>query len=120
MFRRTAIVAAALVVVLSPGVPAWAHNSLVESSPPAGARLGAAPKQVKLRFLQRLSPSGTVIVLADSAKRRVPASAPAIAGATGSVTIGRTLANGAYTVAYRVASRDGHVVRGSYGFTVAG
>src|SRR6186997_3263740 len=110
MSRRAAIVAAALAVVLLPAAPAWAHNSLVESSPAANARLSTAPKQVKLRFLQRLSPAGTVIVLVDSAKRRVPTSPPSLTGATGAVTIGRKLAGGAYTVAYRVASRDGHVV----------
>ncbi|WP_433362991.1 copper resistance CopC family protein [Actinoplanes sp. CA-142083] len=119
MFRRILVAAAALAVV-APAAPAWAHNSLVESSPAANARLSTAPKQVKLRFLQRLSPAGTVIVLVDAAKRRVPTSAPALAGATGAVTIGRKLANGTYNVAYRVASRDGHVVRGSHGFTVAG
>ncbi|MFI5889982.1 copper resistance protein CopC [Actinoplanes sp. NPDC051513] len=118
MLRSLAAAAAALVVLL-PGTPAWAHNSLVDSSPAANAHLSASPKQVTLRFLQRLSPAGTVIVLADAARRRVPTSAPAVAGATGAVTIARKLASGAYTVAYRVASRDGHVVRGWYGFTVA-
>jgi hypothetical protein len=57
--------------------------------------------------------------VSDAAKQRVPTSTPAIDGTIGTVTISQTLANGAYTVAYRTVSVDGHVAQGSYTFTVA-
>ncbi|NHO80874.1 MULTISPECIES: copper resistance CopC family protein [unclassified Micromonospora] len=112
-----ALFTAALLLV--PATPAAAHNSLQEATPARDARLTTAPTQVTLRFLQRLNPAFTTITLRDSTDRQVPASAPAVDGATGTVTIEEPLANGTYTVAYRVVSRDGHPVQGSYRFTVA-
>ncbi|MFG1746565.1 copper resistance protein CopC [Micromonospora chalcea] len=106
-------------LLLVPATPAAAHNSLQEATPARDARLTTAPTQVTLRFLQRLNPAFTTITLRDSTDRQVPASAPAVDGATGTVTIEEPLANGTYTVAYRVVSRDGHPVQGSYRFTVA-
>ncbi|MEU2703901.1 MULTISPECIES: copper resistance CopC family protein [Micromonospora] len=116
----TALLAAALTaLLLVPATPAAAHNSLQEATPARDARLTAAPTQVTLRFLQGLNPSFTTITVSDAAQRTVPTSAPAVDGATGTVTIDEPLGNGTYTVAYRVVSRDGHPVQGSYRFTVA-
>ncbi|MEU4637463.1 copper resistance CopC family protein [Micromonospora chalcea] len=112
-----ALFTAALLLV--PATPAAAHNSLQEATPARDARLTTAPTQVTLRFLQRLNPAFTTITLRDATDRQVPASAPAVDGATGTVTIEEPLGNGTYTVAYRVVSRDGHPVQGSYRFTVA-
>ncbi|MFD4205463.1 copper resistance protein CopC [Micromonospora tulbaghiae] len=116
----TALLAAVLTaLLLVPATPAAAHNSLQEATPARDARLTAAPMQVTLRFLQRLNPSFTTITVSDAGQRKVPTSAPAVDGATGTVTIDEPLGNGTYTVAYRVVSRDGHPVQGSYRFTVA-
>ncbi|MGV9373204.1 copper resistance CopC family protein [Micromonospora tulbaghiae] len=116
----TALLAAVLTaLLLVPATPAAAHNSLQEATPARDARLTAAPTQVTLRFLQRLNPSFTTITVSDAGQRTVSTSAPAVDGATGTVTIDEPLGNGTYTVAYRVVSRDGHPVQGSYRFTVA-
>ncbi|MFI7305142.1 copper resistance protein CopC [Micromonospora aurantiaca] len=116
----TALLAAALTaLLLAPATPAAAHNSLQEATPARDARLTAAPTQVTLRFMQGLNPSYTTITVSDAGQRQVPTSAPAVNGATGTVTIDEPLGNGTYTVAYRVVSRDGHPVQGSYRFTVA-
>ncbi|WP_174537245.1 copper resistance CopC family protein [Micromonospora chalcea] len=112
-----ALFTAALLLV--PATPAAAHNSLQEATPARDARLTTAPTQVTLQFLQRLNPAFTTITLRDAADRPVPASAPAVEGTTGTVRIEEPLGNGTYTVAYRVVSRDGHPVQGSYRFTVA-
>ncbi|MFJ1540640.1 copper resistance protein CopC [Micromonospora chalcea] len=122
---RTRTVSALLAVLftaallLVPATPAAAHNSLQEATPARDARLTSAPTQVTLRFMQRLNPAFTTITLRDATDRQVPASAPAVDGATGTLTIEEPLGNGTYTVAYRVVSRDGHPVQGSYRFTVA-
>ncbi|WP_349876633.1 copper resistance CopC family protein [Micromonospora sp. HUAS YX12] len=116
----TALLAAVLTaLLLVPATPAAAHNSLQEATPARDARLTAAPTQVTLRFLQGLNPSFTTITVSDAGRRTVATSAPAVDGATGTVTIDEPLGNGTYTVAYRVVSRDGHPVQGSYRFTVA-
>ncbi|MEV0807640.1 copper resistance CopC family protein [Micromonospora sp. NPDC050200] len=110
---------AALAVLLAPATPAAAHNSLQTANPAQDARLAAPPTQITLKFLQKLDPAFTTIVLSDANQRKVPTSEPAVTGTTGTVMISQPLANGTYTVAYRVVSTDGHPVQGSYSFTVA-
>nr|WP_225853827.1 copper resistance CopC family protein [Micromonospora sp. AMSO31t] len=110
---------ATLGMLLVPAAPAAAHNSLRAASPAADARLTAPPARVTLEFLQTVDPAFTTIVLSDAQRRKVPTGDAAIAAATVTVPITGTLPNGAYTVAYRVVSADGHPVQGSYGFTVA-
>ena len=117
--RRTLLIVAAVLAVLLPGTPAWAHAALVAADPARDATLRTAPAAVSLVFSQKLNPDFTTIVLSDAAAQRIPASAPAVHDATGTITVGRPLGNGVYTVAYRVVSRDGHTVQGSYTFTVA-
>jgi copper resistance protein C len=118
--KRLLIAAGVLVAVVLPAAPARAHNQLMEAAPAEGATVTAAPREVSLRFLQKLNPEFTTIVISDAAQQRVPTAAePLVTGATGVVTLGGALANGRYTVAYRVVSVDGHAVKGSYRFTVA-
>nr|WP_250029325.1 copper resistance CopC family protein [Actinoplanes maris] len=105
-----------MLAVLLPGAPAFAHNALAQATPAKGATVKKAPTSVKLKFLQKLNPDYTTITVTGAA--RVTTSEPEVEGATGTVTFD-PLANGAYTVAYRVVSKDGHTVQGSYKFTVA-
>lgn len=125
--RRTAtlvriastVLAAMLVTLLLPTGPARAHNQLVNSDPARDAVLDTPPTEVVLEFVERLNPTYTTIVVTDAEQKRVPASQPAISGNRGTVTFAEPLADGTYTVAYRVVSADGHPVQGSYSFTVA-
>ncbi|MBL7259545.1 copper resistance CopC family protein [Paractinoplanes lichenicola] len=116
--RRVLVALAAVVAVLLPSSPAWAHAQLLSSAPAAGAALAASPAVVTLRFSEELNPSFITIVLSDAAQQRVPAGAPVVAAATATVAVDSPVENGAYTVAYRVVSKDGHTVQGSYAFTV--
>ncbi|MDI6102573.1 copper resistance protein CopC [Actinoplanes sp. NEAU-A12] len=115
---RSLLALAALLFVLVPGVPAWAHNALAEASPAKNATLKKAPSEVRLRFLQKLDPTYTTITVSNAAKEQIATSAPAVDEATGVVTLAAPLTNGVYTVAYQVVSTDGHTVKGSYQFTV--
>ena len=117
--RRTLAALAAMLVVLLPAAPAWAHAQLVSSEPARDATVGTAPASVTLTFSERLNPDFTTIVVSDAAKQRIPAAAPAVDAERGTVSLTEPLGNGAYTVAYRVVSVDGHTVQGSYPFTVA-
>jgi copper resistance protein C len=120
--RIARLVAAALVAttlaVLTSG-PAQAHNSLTKASPAKNATLDEAPDSVELTFLQKVNPEALTITVTDAQQRPVPTGAARADGRTGSVTFGEPLANGVYTVTYRVVSLDGHPVQGSYRFTVA-
>src|ERR1700755_1621615 len=112
LLARGRLVLAALTTVSAvaraPPPPAWAHNSRAEASPAENATLTKAPFEVKLRFLQKLDPASTSITVTDAASKAVPVSKPSIDGATGRVRFARLPENGTYTVAYDVASRDGH------------
>ncbi|MEH1164128.1 copper resistance CopC family protein [Micromonospora sp. CPCC 205539] len=117
--RLGAAALAALVVLLIPATPAWAHNSLRSASPTPDAILPSAPTEVMLEFMQRLDPAFTTIVLTDSAKRRISTGDPVVAGVKSTVQVTGTLPNGTYRVGYRVVAADGDPVQGSYPFTVA-
>lgn len=118
MNKRTRLLVAlvAMIAVLLPGAPAFAHNALTEATPAKGSTVKKAPTSVKLKFLQKLNPQYTTIKLTGTAA--IDVSEPAVEGPVGSITF-KPLVNGAYTVAYSVVSTDGHTVKGSYKFTVA-
>ncbi|HET9518712.1 MAG TPA: copper resistance protein CopC [Actinoplanes sp.] len=117
--RAFATVLAVLAAVLYAGGPAWAHNELRVAVPAKGATLKAAPTRVVLAFHQRLNPDLTTVVVTGADRQPVTTGKPTVSGDTVRVRISAVLANGAYTVAYRVVSRDGHPVQGAYSFTVA-
>ncbi|GAA2524344.1 copper resistance CopC family protein [Winogradskya humida] len=117
--KKVAAALAAVLVVLLPATPAWAHAQMIASTPPKDATLTTAPTAITLTFTERLNPGFTTIVLSNAARQRMPAAPPAIDSATGTLTLTQPLTNGPYTVAYRVVSVDGHTVQGSYPFTVA-
>jgi hypothetical protein len=117
--RRLLLVVAAVLVVLAPSAPAWAHAQLVSADPAKDATVAKAPTTVTLVFSEQLNPDFTTIVVSDSARQRIPAGDPVVQGVNGTLTLSQALGNGAYTVAYRVVSNDGHTVQGSYTFTVA-
>lgn len=112
-----AALAAAVIAVL-PGAPAWAHNSLTSASPDKNAELTESPTEIKLRFLQKLDERYVTIALTGPDGTKIEAGAPEVDDTYGTLTVSDPLPNGAYTVAYRVVSQDGHPVQGSYKFTV--
>ncbi|GIJ32489.1 copper resistance CopC family protein [Micromonospora sediminimaris] len=109
----------ATALLIGPVAPAYAHNVLRKATPAQDAELKKAPTRITLEFLQKLNPSFTTITLSDADKQQVATGEPEVSGTKGTVTIEPPLANGVYTVAYRVVSTDGHPVQGSYKFTVA-
>ncbi|BCJ58844.1 copper resistance CopC family protein [Micromonospora endophytica] len=106
-------------LLVAPASPAYAHNALRKATPTQDAELESAPTKITLEFMQKLNPQFTTITLSDADKQQVDVSEPEISGTKGTVAIDVPLANGVYTVAYRVVSVDGHPVQGSYKFTVA-
>lgn len=111
-----AVLAVVLGALLLGASPAWAHNSLVEATPAKDVTLASPPAQVKLRFLATLKSDGTKLTVTgpDGA---AAAGTTAVSGKTVSAPFTGT-AGGAYTVAYEVLSQDGHLIKGSYKFTL--
>lgn len=112
--RAIVAVVAALVVV----AVAQAHTKLEKSDPTDGATLAAPPAMVHLFFNEKpdlkvskvtlTGPSGNV----ELGQAHSMADKDIMAGIKGS------LANGKYTVTWQTAGKDGHVIKGSFSFTV--
>ncbi len=104
-------------VMVAPGALS-AHAKLLGTSPAAGARLEAAPRELTLKFdepvqlaVLKLSHDGSAIPLAFD-RRAAPL-------AQVSVTL-PTLAAGTYEVRWSaLTADDGHVVKGSFSFVIA-
>lgn len=111
-----ALVIAATAVLVS-ATPAYAHNSFSSSTPKDKAVLDTAPAEVALKFLAKLSPTGTKVTLTGPAGVSVAAGPARFNGSTVFVPLAATTA-GVYTASYEVASSDGHPIRGKITFTL--
>ena len=101
-------------------LPAQAHTELVSSNPAANATLKDFPAEVALTFNEKLLIVGNenpnkVEVFDDAGK--LLSGASVVNGEVVSAPAGIN-GNGVYTVKYHVAAQDGHVVEGTYSFTV--
>lgn len=116
IIRMLLAVTVGLLSVSIGAMPAMAHNSLTGSSPADGARLAQAPATVRLTFLATLDPATTKVTVTGPDGSSA-GGAPTIAAKV--VTVPFTAGPaGRYTVAYQVASDDGHPVKGQVRFTV--
>jgi copper resistance protein C len=108
-----------LAVSSSGAVPAWAHASLVSSSPKAGAELVELPSRVTFTFSEDVSEPAYVVVRTDDGTG-VTAGDPVVEGTTVTQRLDDSRGTGSFTMAYRVVSVDGHPVTGELDFTVTG
>jgi copper resistance protein C len=126
MTARVAVLArvavtAALLFLLPAAV--WAHVTLVSSAPAAGEVVAGAPTQVRVVFSGRVeaqystltvfAPDGSQVALgsvvfAEGSDREFMAAMPPVS------------MPGRYTVRWRTAGADGHVLEGSFAFTLDG
>jgi methionine-rich copper-binding protein CopC len=95
------------------------HTHLAASCPKADEVVRAAPAEISLTFTTRPEVPLTKVTLlrADSTPVRLE---PVKAGKDTMTVVAKvpgSLPTGGYIVSWRTASRDGHVVRGSYRFS---
>ena len=120
--RRAAALAgliAVLGLLLTLGVssPAFAHSVLLESTPEDGAVLDTAPETVELRFNEPVQ-------VVEDAFRLFPGDGSPVAltarsvNSTVTVELPADIGDGAYSLAYRIVSADGHPVGGALTFQV--
>ena len=101
-------------------LPAQAHTELVSANPAADSTLTDFPAEVSLTFNEKLLIVGNenpnkVEVFDETGK--LLSGASVVTGEVLSAPAGIN-GNGVYMVKYHVAAQDGHVVEGSYSFTV--
>jgi copper resistance protein C len=117
-FLRT--IGAAAVLTTGASGFALAHSFLVDANPSAKEHVSAAPKSIKLKFGAGVEPAYSKLTI-ETTDGKVLAQ-----GAVGKADNPRELTLDApadlpparYLVRYRVLSTDGHIVEGSYEFTV--
>jgi methionine-rich copper-binding protein CopC len=118
---KVLLLAAALVFSANPA--ARAHAELVKSFPMANAKLTKAPKFVQLEFGEAIitlkSKNANSIVVLDSKAKQIATSKIIIKKNVARVDFVRTLKSGKYTVKYRIASADGHVLSAQYKFSIS-
>ena len=97
------------------------HLKLVKSSPTADTVLAKAPTVIRLWLSEPAELLATRIALKTAAGVAVKTSAVTRAvtkAAPLEAKIATPLANGAYSVTWKAMSKDGHVVNGTFAFTV--
>lgn len=119
--RPAALLGLSAVWLLLACGPVLAHARLEETYPPDGEALAGPPEQVRLRFNEPVEAAFDPIKVYDQGGDRVdeddarvdPGDAKTLVADLGD------LPGGSYSVEWRVTSADGHVVDGTYGFSVA-
>ena len=118
MLRGVAAMLVAMTVAVGGSATAAAHTALVSTDPAADASVTAGPARVSATFNEDLQPTFAAMTVVGPDGNLWSTGEPEVRGPVASVAV-RTLGPaGRYTVNYRVTSADGHVVSGSWSFSV--
>ncbi|HKR08358.1 MAG TPA: copper resistance protein CopC [Gemmatimonadaceae bacterium] len=120
---RAAIIASALTIAaVSARAAVLFHAALLRSSPTADAKLKRAPADIRLVFSEEVVPALSRIALiepaGDSIKLKVSNDPHDVHTLIGAVPLSSM--DGKYSVYWRVVSADGHLVDGTFSFSVNG
>lgn len=119
--RRLAVAAGvgALLLLATLTAPAAsAHAARVATDPANGAALAAGPQRVSATFNERLQTTFAAMTVVGPDANLWSSGDAAVQGAVVSVALRPLGPAGTYTINYRVTSADGHVVSGSWSFTL--
>ena len=118
--RRALLLAAALACALLPA-PAAAHTRVERSSPADGDTAHGAVREVRLRFTRPVESELTTLTLFRGTAQ-VAAGGAKVEESEGKeyvLALGEPLAPGDYVARWKTVGGDGHVLEGSWRFTVA-
>ena len=116
--RLTGVLTGALLLFLVlPAAPASAHASLIATAPGPSSSVDS-PKAIMLRFDHPTKPAPDGIVLSGPKGKVAGVNAVSADDVTVRAALPSMLAPGAYTVAWRCLGKDGHVLEGTFTFTV--
>ena len=120
LLRAAAVAAAASIALvgLSRGEAA-AHTDLESSAPSDGEVLAVAPQAITLTFTEAVQPQFVQVAVTAPGGQSVNSGAAVVDGRMVRQQVSVS-ANGAYVVAYRVVSSDGHPVSDQVGFAYTG
>ncbi|MEV8597508.1 copper resistance protein CopC [Streptomyces sp. NPDC052012] len=110
-----------VLLLLGGAAPAGAHAALRATDPEDGSVVKSAPRHVTLTFTESVGLLEDSFRIYGPDNRRVPLGEPEHArdsSDTARVELPGDLADGTYTVAWRVVSADSHPVSGAFTFSV--
>jgi len=119
--RLVLVAVAAGAILALAAMAADAHAYVEESTPPDGSVLDAAPAQIRVRFDTTVQAPVAAIRVWNSESERVDADDARIDPADERAvvaTLRQGLPDGPYVVTWRAVSFDGHVILGSFDFTI--
>ena len=99
---------------------AAAHSSQTGSTPAEGAVLDVPPSLVEVTFDTPLMDMGAALVVRSEDGTVISDAAPEVDRTAIRIAVAADAPPGAYTVAYRVVSQDGHAITSTFDYTVAG
>lgn len=105
-----AILAGGVLALAGVASPAFAHDSLVGSTPEAGASVEQAPEAITLEYSSNLIDAGTLVEVTAADGTVVSTGTPSVVGTEVTQQLEPELAAGDYTVTWRVTSSDGHPI----------
>jgi len=107
--------------LLLAALPALAHAMLERASPAVGGTIKSAPREITLRFTEKLEPAFSTVAVSAQSGERVDAGDPHVDPSDPTVLRAslKPLALGSYKVVWRVVSVDSHVTEGDFKFTIA-
>lgn len=114
-FKTAAALAA--IAALFAAAQAQAHAKLVSSTPAEGASV-AAPKQLVLKFSEKLQPKFSTARLTKSDAEMAVKTVVSDDRTTLTVSPGQALSPGAYKLHWQVVTADTHKMQGDVSFTV--
>lgn len=97
---------------------AAAHTALTATDPAADTTLTVGPARVSATFNEDLQPTFAAMTVVGPDGNLWSSGDPEVRGAVVGIAVRPLGPAGRYTVNYRVTSADGHVVTGSWSFTV--
>ncbi|CAM5764468.1 copper resistance CopC/CopD family protein [Bosea minatitlanensis] len=115
-FRRPILSLLVLLACLGMPTLALAHAALNSAAPADGSVLAAAPGRIELVFSEPVSPLALRLVGPDGAARTLDRFV--LKDSTLVISPPAGLANGTYTLSWRVVSEDGHPVGGALVFSI--
>ncbi|GAA3589806.1 copper resistance protein CopC [Nonomuraea rosea] len=117
--RAAVTLACALVLTFLtfPASAAFAHDTLKSSSPAKDARLSSV-EEIELEYSAGVK--FPFVVLHDAAGKEIALGKPRLDGPKVLADVTQPLAPGAYVIAWRVVSSDGHPIEGEIPFNVKG
>lgn len=120
-FQALVLLGTVLVLLLAGAVPASAHAALRGTDPDDGSLVKQAPRHVTLTFTESVGLLDDSFRVFGPDQRRVHTGEATHADGrsdTARVGLPGKLAQGTYTVAWRVVSADSHPVSGAFSFSV--